>query len=201
MPRIKAASLDAHHELVWGDIIGALHALLNERDYDTITLGHVAERAGLARNSLYRYAPDKTALMRAVAERVSAPTVTRIATIAAGSEPATARVRNIVAAILPAFSDSTIRLMLQPSLLMGISDGAPETRAGPFGAVAISMEGVIRDGLQSGEFRTTADVSTLAWLLGGIIRSAAEALIHDQLQLQALLPVVQDLVIGALTGP
>lgn len=83
MPRIKGASIGEHHELVWAGLAGALRELLTERDYDSITMGHIAERAGLARNTLYNYGRDKGALVTALTERVGRPTVARVAAIAA----------------------------------------------------------------------------------------------------------------------
>lgn len=198
MPRIKAASLDEHHELVWRDITTALSELLAERDYESINLGHIAEKSGIARNTLYRYAPDKTALMIAVAHRVSDPVLERVTVISHQPLSATERVRLIIDELMHAFASSTIRLMLQPSILSTIPAGVIQHSEGPFGVVAQAMEHVIRDGVTAGEFRTTGDEQLTAWLLGGIVRSAADRIMVQQQSPEELIPSVQDLVIGAL---
>ena len=73
MPRIREASISEHHETVWADLAEAMRQLLLERDYDTLTMGHIAARAGLARNTLYNYARDKSALVAALTERAAGP--------------------------------------------------------------------------------------------------------------------------------
>ena len=46
MPRIREASISEHHETVWADLAEAMRQLLLERDYDTLTMGHIAARPG-----------------------------------------------------------------------------------------------------------------------------------------------------------
>lgn len=202
MPRIKAASLDEHHELVWQDITDAVGALLAERDYDSINLGHIAARAGLARNTLYNYADDKASLVVAIAERASRPVLDRITKIADGSGPATDRARAIIDELMHAFADNTIRLMLPPAAaaVSAVSAEIVENCEGPFGAVARSMEKVVRDGVARGEYRPTDDVQLTTWLLSGIVRAGAERMVRDQISPTDVSGPAQDLIIGALTA-
>ncbi|MGZ3145734.1 helix-turn-helix domain-containing protein [Lentzea chajnantorensis] len=94
MPRIRAATIEEHHEMVWADLAEAVRQLLLERDYDSINMGHIAARAGLARNTLYNYARDKRALVLALAHRASLPLAGQVAEIAArSSDPAADRLR------------------------------------------------------------------------------------------------------------
>jgi hypothetical protein len=44
MPRIRGASIEEHHEMVWADLAEAMRQLLLERDYDSINMGHIAAR-------------------------------------------------------------------------------------------------------------------------------------------------------------
>ena len=97
MPRIRGTNIGEHHEMVWADLAEAMRQLLLEGDYDAITMGHIAARAGLARNTLYNYASDKGALVMALTRRAGEPTVQRVTAIAARSaEPAADRLRDIV---------------------------------------------------------------------------------------------------------
>jgi len=52
MPRIRGASIEEHHEMVWTDLAEAMRQLPLECDDDSINMGHIAARAGLARNTL-----------------------------------------------------------------------------------------------------------------------------------------------------
>ncbi|NEB78649.1 helix-turn-helix transcriptional regulator, partial [Streptomyces sp. SID14478] len=81
MPRIRGASIEEHHEMVWADLAEAMRQLLRERDYDSINMGHIATRAGLARNTLYNYARDKGTLVLALTQRAGRPAVARVAAI------------------------------------------------------------------------------------------------------------------------
>ena len=71
VPRIRGASIEEHHEMVWADLAEAMRELLLERDYESITMGHIAAKAGLARNTLYNYAADKSALVLALTRRAT----------------------------------------------------------------------------------------------------------------------------------
>ena len=63
MPRISESSIERHVAKMQAALYGASVALFVERGIDDTSLGDVAEAIGLARNSLYRYVPDKDALV------------------------------------------------------------------------------------------------------------------------------------------
>ncbi|MGN6127656.1 MAG: TetR/AcrR family transcriptional regulator [Humibacter sp.] len=197
MPRLKAANIEDHTEVVWQDIEAAVRHLLTDTDYEAITVGEVAERAGIGRNTLYRYAPDKTALMIAIARRASEPVIAHVTTLASTDRPASERVAAVIDALVTAFDDSTIRLMLQPAFLPNPSR-ILEHFEGPFSAVGAAMEKIVKDGVDAGEFRISADVELVTWLLSGIVRAAADRLARRSEQTAELHRVVSDLVLGAL---
>ncbi len=60
MPRINADSVAEHVAHQRAAAIDAAIALFLERGYRNVTLADIAAEIGLARNSLYRYVPDKT---------------------------------------------------------------------------------------------------------------------------------------------
>lgn len=200
VPKIKAASLEEHHERVWDDLTAAMNTLLTERDYDTINLGHIAERAGIARNTVYNYARDKAGLVVAIAARASGPFLETVTALAAEDRPATARLSDITVVTMRAFTENTIRLMLQPST----SGHAPvppqvvEDLDGPFGRLLLAVERVVRDGVASGEFRQLDDVRMTVALLGGAARLAAERMARDRLDPSRVAAAVNDLVLHAL---
>lgn len=69
VPRIRAGNLAAHRELMWTRLLDAFGEALADVGYADLTLAEVAGRAGMARNTIYNYVPDKEALMMAFIER------------------------------------------------------------------------------------------------------------------------------------
>ncbi len=63
MPRISAASVAEHVARQEQAVFDAAIGLFIERGYSAVTLGDIAAEVGLARNSLYRYFPDKSAIL------------------------------------------------------------------------------------------------------------------------------------------
>lgn len=56
----------------------AAERLFLERGWDSLTTNAVAEAAGASIGSLYRYFPDKAAIVRALAERAAQPLLSRL---------------------------------------------------------------------------------------------------------------------------
>ncbi|WP_367124639.1 TetR/AcrR family transcriptional regulator [Streptomyces phytohabitans] len=228
MPKIRGASIEEHHERVWADLAEALRQLLRERDYGSLTMGHIAARAGLARNTLYNYGRDKDVLVRALAQRAARPLVARVAALAAQpSVPAAERLREIVAAVLEASTEPGMQLMFQLGPGLPVADCFEERSAGepggdapenPFHAVAVEVRQVVRDGVARGEFRDvggvsaadeagtagaggmdgTSGVDLLVELLSGVLRSGGERLGRDPSLLAATTRTAQDIVLASL---
>lgn len=77
MPRIKADTIADHVAQQRAAVLDAAVRLFTERGYPEVSLGDVAAEVGLARNSLYRYVPDKLHLLvewyrRTVPETIAA---------------------------------------------------------------------------------------------------------------------------------
>ncbi|HEX6345633.1 TetR/AcrR family transcriptional regulator [Umezawaea sp.] len=198
MPRIRGASIEQHHEMVWSDLAGAVRDLLLERDYDSITMGHIAARAGLARNTLYNYARDKGALVLALTERACAPVVDRVSSIARRSaDPAADRVREIVEAVLEASTDQAMQLMFRPGSGPLVAE-VPKGPDGPFHAIVVEVEAVVRDGVARGEFRDVGDVPLVVELLSGAMRSGAERIGRDPAAFSATVGATREVVLASL---
>lgn len=59
-------------------ILDALTALLADRRADDITTQRIAERAGVSQPTVYRYLPDRTALLNGMTERINELAASRI---------------------------------------------------------------------------------------------------------------------------
>jgi AcrR family transcriptional regulator len=198
MPRIRGASIEEHHEMVWADLAEAVRQLVLERDYDSITMGHIAARAGLARNTLYNYAPDKSALVRALTQLVGRPTVERVAAIAARSQdPAAERMQEIIDAVLDAFTDQVMQLMFRPGPGLSSVD-VPKGPDSPFHAVVVEVENVVRDGIARAEFRDIGDVRLAVELLSGVMRAGAERIGRDPADFAATVRAAKEIVLASL---
>ncbi len=198
MPRIRGASIEQHHELVWTDLAEAMRELLLERDYDSITMGHIAARAGLARNTLYNYAADKGALVLALTQRASRPTVERVSAIVARtSDSASDRLREIIDVVLESSTDQALGLMFRPGSALLVAE-VPKGPEGPFHAIVAGVEQVVRDGVASGEFRDVGDVQLVVELLSGAMRAGAERIGRDPSTFTATVAAAKELVLAAL---
>jgi AcrR family transcriptional regulator len=194
MPRIRGASISEHHEMVWSALAEAMRQLLLEHDYDTINMGHIAARAGLARNTLYNYAADKNALVLALTERAGRPTVERVTAIAGRTDdPAADRLREIVGVVLAAFTDQALQLMFRPD-----STG-PKGPGSPFHAIVLEVENVVRAGVARGEFRDTGNVRLTVGLLSGVMRAGAERIGRDPAAVTPTIGAAQEIILAALT--
>ncbi|GLY49810.1 TetR/AcrR family transcriptional regulator [Lentzea sp. NBRC 102530] len=199
MPRIRAATIEEHHEMVWADLTEAMRHLLLERDYDSINMGHIAARAGLARNTLYNYAQDKRSLVLELARRASRPLVELVTTIAArSSDSAANRLTGIVEEILTASTNPAMGLMFLPnatSLVAEFQEG-PEN---PFTTIEAQVETVVCDGVTRGEFRAVEDVRLVVELLSGAMTAAGSRVSRDPSSLAATVRAAQHIVLASLT--
>ncbi len=198
MPRIRGASIGEHHEMVWADLAEAMRQLLLERDYESINMGHIAARAGLARNTLYNYAVDKGALVLALTQRASRPTVERVAAIGARtSDTATQRLRDIIDVVLESSTDQALQLMFRPGSGLPVAE-VPKGPDGPFHAIVLEVENVVRDGVTCGEFRDVGDVQLVVELLSGAMRAGAERIGRDPSTFTATVEAAREIVLTSL---
>ncbi|MEV4278578.1 TetR/AcrR family transcriptional regulator [Actinoplanes xinjiangensis] len=200
MPRIRGTSIEEHHELVWADLAEAIRQLLLERDYESINMGHIAARAGLARNTLYNYATDKSALILALTERRGRPTVERVTAIAArAAEPAAQRMLEIIQEVLEAFTDPAMQLMFRPGTRMPAA-GVPKGSDNPFHAIVVEVENVVRDGVARGEFRDVGDPHLAVELLSGVMRAGAERIGRDPAAFAATVRAAREMILASLAA-
>jgi AcrR family transcriptional regulator len=198
VPRIRGGSIEKHHELVWADLADATRRLLMERDYASITMGHIAAEAGIARNTLYNYARDKAALVQALTERASRPMLEQVTAIAARTEePATDRMREIVAAVLEASTDQAVQPMFRPGA-GPLIDELPKGSDGPFHAIVAEVENVVRSGIDRGEFRDVGNIELTVELLSGAMRAGAERIGRAPATYAATVQSAQQLILAAL---
>ena len=91
MPKISADTVAEHIEQQEAAVIAAATRLFAERGVSQVSLATIAAEVGLARNSLYRYFPDKGHILAAWFRTELAPLQDASNAIAAAEEPADQR--------------------------------------------------------------------------------------------------------------
>lgn len=87
MPRITADSVAEHVAQQEQAVFDAAIGLFVERGYSAVTLGDIAAQVGLARNSLYRYFPDKASILLRWYRAEMPVQTARSAELLAGGDP------------------------------------------------------------------------------------------------------------------
>lgn len=68
-PKITAGTVREHHEIMFDKLVDAAESILRQKGPNALTAGSVAMRAGIARNSIYRYVNSVDDLRIHVLER------------------------------------------------------------------------------------------------------------------------------------
>lgn len=92
MPRITADTVTEHVARQEQAVFDAAIALFVERGYAAVTLADIAAKVGLARNSLYRYFPDKASILLRWYRAEMPVQTTRSVALLAGDEPPATRI-------------------------------------------------------------------------------------------------------------
>ncbi|MBX3284657.1 MAG: TetR/AcrR family transcriptional regulator [Actinobacteria bacterium] len=127
MPRISAASVAEHVARQEQAVFDAAIGLFAERGYAAVMLADIAAEVGLARNSLYRYFPDKAAILLRWYRTELPAQAARSAELLAGDGPPAARLLH--------WAEAQIDYARQPehalvaAMAEAVADLAPDERA------------------------------------------------------------------------
>ncbi len=94
MPKIEADTIAEHVARREAAVVEAAARLFAEHGVPNVTLGQIATEVGIARNSIYRYFPDKAHIVAAWFRADLEPLLEACAEIAARDEPAAQRLRD-----------------------------------------------------------------------------------------------------------
>ncbi|GAA2820053.1 TetR/AcrR family transcriptional regulator [Streptomyces showdoensis] len=111
MPKIHAATVADHRTQQRAALLDAARQLLAEGDASRVTFAEVARRTGLARNSVYKYFPDRQHLLTEVVREAAPHWTGRIhAALAAAGDSPEERVAAYVTAQLEMVRDGEHRI-------------------------------------------------------------------------------------------
>ncbi|MFE7424540.1 TetR/AcrR family transcriptional regulator [Streptomyces sp. NPDC057545] len=111
MPRIQAASVADHRAQQRAALLDAAYELLAEGDAAKVTFAAIARRTGLARNSVYKYFPNRHELLTEVVRQAAPRWTERIhAAVAAAGDAPERRIAAYVTAQLEMVRDGEHRI-------------------------------------------------------------------------------------------
>lgn len=172
MPRIEASTVAEHRRLVLGRILDAFGEEMVVSGFTDLTLARVAARAGIARNTIYNYFPDRNELMLAFVERSVADFMGRVNAHLESLTSAKDRLEYLIHAQIRAFAvepgvGSTAGMLEGGSLPAEVFDALMVRLSGLHGMVRQALE----YGQQTGEFRTFDDLQATVEMIGAVIGS------------------------------
>jgi hypothetical protein len=110
--------------------------------------------------------------------------------------PASDTAAPVVSVVLEAFTDQALQLMFRP----GSGPPGDKGPGGPFHAIVVEVENVVRDGIARGELRDVGDVRLAVELLSGVMRAGAERIGRDPGSLAATVRTAQEIILASLVG-
>ena len=125
MPRIQASTIEEHVERQTEKLLEAASRLFRQRGFHGTDMSDIAEAMGLARNSLYRYYPNKEHILLACVQRDMGPFMRQIEALEKSHPAPRARI--------DAWLDTAIDIATSPAhatleLIREIQESAPELR-------------------------------------------------------------------------
>lgn len=173
VPRINAPTLAEHAARQEAALVRAAAELFASRGVTEVSLGDVAARAGLARNSIYRYFPDKAHLLAAWFRRELDPLLE--ASTAIAERRAAPRTR------LDAWLDLQLDYLTAPehramtsvaSALGALPDAVHAALGAGHEALYATLRAILADVPRSSAVHRDDEVVTA--LVAGMLRAAAE---------------------------
>jgi AcrR family transcriptional regulator len=175
VPKIDAPSVAEHVARREAAILATATRLFAEHPPSEVTLADIGREVGLARNSIYRYFPDKAHLLAAWFNAVLAPLQAASTEIAERAQPAPER--------LDAWLTLHLDYLTTPehrALVAAASEPAPDDVRAEIGAghhqLYATLEVIVADQLRATAQRRR-DPAVLSRLVSGMLQSAATLVI------------------------
>jgi AcrR family transcriptional regulator len=171
MPKIKAGSVAEHVARQEAAVFDAAITLFTERGFDAVSLGDIAAAVGLARNSLYRYFPDKAHILLRWFARELPAEVQRARELLSGPEPARERIwRGAVARLDYAKTPEHALIANLSSVVPELDDAARAELADSHRQLQAPLDAALRDA----GIRRPADRTVIAELIGALVLATAQ---------------------------
>ncbi|MCA9663039.1 MAG: TetR/AcrR family transcriptional regulator [Myxococcales bacterium] len=199
MPRIDAPTIAEHREATWRRLRAGFLRAVDEEGYGALTLASIARHAGIARNTIYNYAPTKDALLvavvRAEAEPFVAALIDECATLDDPEERLALVVRRQLAALAPGVPGISVVNALGDML----PDDVSASLAACFAPVFAVVTGIVEQGIAAGLFRPVPDVGRLVERMVGVVQAGRRAVAAGESPEQ-IAAETADFLLGGLRG-
>lgn len=197
MPRITAGTVAEHVARQEAAVVAAAVRLFTERGIDEVTMGDIATEVGLARNSLYRYFPDKGHLLARWFHIEMDPLVATSHDIASSGGGAHERLEQWLDLHLTYLTAPGHRAMVKATAGFGGLDPVLRAEmAEGHRALYETLSGIVGELLGT---NTDRDVTVVSMLVVGLVQAAA-----DQATRGSSMDVVRNELMaaaGAVTAP
>ncbi len=172
MPRITAGTVAEHVAQQEAAVVGAAIRLFSERGIDRVTMGDIAAEVGLARNSLYRYFPDKGHLLARWFDIEMIPLVTASQDIASSAADADERLEAWLDLHLTYLAAPGHRAMITATIGFGGLDVALRAdMADGHRALYVTLSDIVGEILGPD---TDRDLTVVTMLVVGLVQAAAD---------------------------
>ncbi len=170
MPQIDAPTVAEHRAQQREALLDGAEQILLEEGHGALTFGHLGERTGLARNSIYRYFSSRDDLIAALCERDMPRWLDELRTAMAAAPDADARIEAFVSTQLRLVVAGAHRL----AELLGDAPLGPAVRA-RINALAYRPAALLVDELK---LKGDPDAELAAQLVQGVV-NAGVRLLHS----------------------
>jgi AcrR family transcriptional regulator len=154
-------------------VVDAAASLFARRGASSVTMADIAAEVGLARNSLYRYFPDKSHILATWFRRELEPLAERSNEIARGDDAALAKLHGWIDLQLDYLRAPEHRQMIEVMTeLATLEDPVRSAVADGHEALYASVTGIIEAVLAAEDTAPGRDSGVLTSLVAGLLRSA-----------------------------
>jgi AcrR family transcriptional regulator len=152
-------------------IVEAAREMFTTQGYETTTIAEVARRAEVAVGTVYLYFKNKVDLLEAVKGDWEVQFVSSMAKPEILALPPHLRTRPLMQACFATCAEYTemVQLMGMQVQEVGVHQSQVDRK---FGIIQASIEGILRDGIETGVFRPEVDPSTGAIVAFGMVNAA-----------------------------
>lgn len=157
-------------------VLQAAFALFLERGFAATRIDDIAERAGVAKGTVYLYYPSKEALLTAAVDELLLPRMVPLrALLAQSDQPAWPRLQQVFAAMWKLATDPQgLVASGLPKLMIAESGNFPELARRFVEQWIVPMQdqillGLIEQGIAQGEFRVADPAYAVRVIVGGLV--------------------------------
>ena len=157
------------------ELLDAALDTFREKGFAATRMEDIAARAGVSKGTIYLYYPSKEAVFEALVRANLVPRIERIqALMATAQGPATERLHMMISAFAKVASDA--RLVALPKLVLAEAGNFPDLarfyRHEVIGRGLALVAGILRGGMESGEFRALDPEVTARLFMAPMILAA-----------------------------